>query len=591
MTENNRRLSNKLIEYFGQNIKLTFIYESVFERKVLIVTKEDKVYKFDTHMSALLALGNDNSIIETAIVEELCHKDIVDFAIGWSHVIARTNKGQIYYWFDGCSQIGVGKRNQNNTKPELYKYLSAKYIIDICCGHDFSLALTKSGEVYEWTHKSLDQLSCESNNESQLRPFKVNGFGGENVVSISCGYEHWLALTESGRVFIWENFTNKIFELINKLHKSCPKLLKLGEVVIQKISCGSFHSLLLSTEGDIYAFGSNKFGQLGIPYEKEVKIPIKLNIENKFKDIASYSSCYISAALSVNDIYYVWGYCDDEVITEPKETHFTSFNDIFANFNQITQKPIEGIFNFKDNFMHNGRYETRFRNKVEIGSGTFGTVFKAHDLWKDESFAIKQIKLKNNNESEILKELEIFSIIGELNDKYVVRYYDAWIENNCSVSNGLIEQENSLSLYIEMELCFMTLKDFFNELQVLKENEILSLFAFHIACQIFIEILESLNYLHKQKPPIIHKDLKPTNIMLKKGVHNFVRITDFGLVSIHKFAQQSSHSEKNDRYIAPEVFYNKTYDTRADIYSLGVVLQEFFDIDINRYSTLPFIFI
>ncbi len=81
-----------------------------------------------------------------------------------------------------------------------------------------------------------------------------------------------------------------------------------------------FHGLLLSNEGDIYAFGRNNCGQLGNKFFQKQSIPTKIIARNKFIDIASHYDCEISAALSVEGIYYVWGLCGQDFITGPKET-------------------------------------------------------------------------------------------------------------------------------------------------------------------------------------------------------------------------------------------------------------------------------
>jgi serine/threonine protein kinase len=67
----------------------------------------------------------------------------------------------------------------------------------------------------------------------------------------------------------------------------------------------------------------------------------------------------------------------------------------------------------------------------------------------------------------------------------------------------------------------------------------------------------------------------------------FVKIADFGLATIHEFDGQSHTKYKETvRYAAPEVLSSKKHDTKADIYSLGVILQELFNIDINEYLKL-----
>jgi alpha-tubulin suppressor-like RCC1 family protein len=145
-----------------------------------------------------------------------------------------------------------------------------------------------------------------------------------------------MALTESGRVFSWGNNSNGQLGLNNTENiVNKPSIVLLSnEISIQKISCGQYHSLLLSRDGHIYWFGWNGF-------EKRIT-PKKITNENKFIEIESHYYHSISIALSVNGIYYVCGECgENEKIKEPKETEFKSFNDIFNHYFGITYKTTE----------------------------------------------------------------------------------------------------------------------------------------------------------------------------------------------------------------------------------------------------------
>jgi serine/threonine protein kinase len=109
-----------------------------------------------------------------------------------------------------------------------------------------------------------------------------------------------------------------------------------------------------------------------------------------------------------------------------------------------------------------------------------------------------------------------------------------------------------------MELCCKTLINIIKQLNIelnQKQFEVLTPIGYYIASELFVEILESVNYLQIQKPPIIHRDLKPKNIVLTQGLNDrFVKIGDFGLAKIHEFEEQS-HTERTGtlKYMAPEV--------------------------------------
>jgi alpha-tubulin suppressor-like RCC1 family protein len=188
-----------------------------------------------------------------------------------------------------------------------------------------------------------------------------------------------MALTECGHVYSWGlNYCGQL-GIGNKVNSNEPKFVAVVEnksnVIIKKISCGLEHSLLLSSDGDIYAFGEKNCEQSVTEDKKFQTIPIKINDltdiqtkkektessqtksfrENKFIDIATHSHNRISIALSVNGIYYVWG---DSEFPEPRETDFKSFDEVFAKKYGITTKAIH--IQSDNNFIPNDKYMNKF---------------------------------------------------------------------------------------------------------------------------------------------------------------------------------------------------------------------------------------
>jgi serine/threonine protein kinase len=141
-------------------------------------------------------------------------------------------------------------------------------------------------------------------------------------------------------------------------------------------------------------------------------------------------------------------------------------------------------------------------------------------------------------------------------------------------------------LHIQMDLCSMTLRDAMDkvhkELNV-KPKELLNPIGCYIVSELVIEILQSIQFLHKQNPAIIHRDLKPHKILVTNGANGrYIKIGDFGLATTHTGEQSHTQLDSSLKYMAPEILNSRKYDTKSDIYSLGVITQEMFNIDINK---------
>jgi alpha-tubulin suppressor-like RCC1 family protein len=605
MSEKILVLLNGLEQQFLNKIKFLYIFDS----NKFIVTEDDKVFATGSNSKGVLGFGHNNEVNEFTINEELSHKQIIDFTKSISHVIARTINGKVYCW--GSNESGVlgnGKNDYKIYKPGLIEYLNDKNIIDICCGGCHSLVLTKSGEVYAWGCNDLGQIGNGSYgfDTFQLIPIKLNGFDEEKVVMISCGKKHSMALTESGRVFSWGN--NSWGQLgLEKTSEVPSNVLINKSIPIKKISCGQLHSLMLTNDGDIYWFGKNG-------NDKQITRE-KLYINSiKFKDIASHYNYNFSIALSTAEsaattaesaattaesaatiaesaattVYYICGH--ENIPNNLVKTEFKSFNDIFSHYSEI---PKQKVINYKLDELKIEKYHMNFLETCFISSGGFGVVCKSKDKKSQEFFAIKKVPLRVNQMETVRKE----SIIANLNDKYVVQCYDVWIEENYLLNDinkdrirlleipdsslsghKVFDPNNTLLLHIQMELGFKTLKDIIiSEIK----NHLTDPLIHYIASELFIEVLECVQYLHEQR--YMHRDLKPSNVLITYGINGrFIKLCDFGLSVKHEINGKShTQGTGSDRYRAPEVNKGRSYDFSADIYSLGVITDELFDIDIK----------
>jgi RCC1 and BTB domain-containing protein len=101
-----------------------------------------------------------------------------------------------------------------------------------------------------------------------------------------------MTLTECGHVYSWGWNNCGQLGIGNTVNSNEPKFVAVIDenkcnVFVEKISCGSEHSLLLSSDGNIHAFGRNKYGELGNQKEENELSPHRIRIETKFIDIVT----------------------------------------------------------------------------------------------------------------------------------------------------------------------------------------------------------------------------------------------------------------------------------------------------------------
>ncbi|XVF25574.1 hypothetical protein REPUB_Repub13aG0223600 [Reevesia pubescens] len=95
------------------------------------------------------------------------------------------------------------------------------------------------------------------------------------------------------------------------------------------------------------------------------------------------------------------------------------------------------------------------------------------------------------------------------------------------------------------------------------------------ALRFALDIARGMNYLHENKPaPIIHRDLEPSNILRDDSGH--LKVADFGVSKLLTVKEDKPLTclETSYRYVAPEVFKNGDYDTKVDVFSFALILQE-----------------
>lgn len=196
-------------------------------------------------------------------------------------------------------------------------------------------------------------------------------------------------------------------------------------------------------------------------------------------------------------------------------------------------------------------FDNRYRVERIVGIGGMAVVFKATDLLMRRTVAIKILKDEISADEQAVQRFKHeYQAVAMLAHQNIVEIHDASVRHNIK--------------YIVMEYVEgITLKNYMQHREVLNLREIISYTT---------QILRALDHAHKKG--IVHRDIKPQNIMLlKNGV---IKVMDFGIAKIPN-AETVTMTDKaigTVYYISPEQVSGSPTDARSDLYALGVMMYE-----------------
>ena len=196
-------------------------------------------------------------------------------------------------------------------------------------------------------------------------------------------------------------------------------------------------------------------------------------------------------------------------------------------------------------------FDNRYRIEKIIGVGGMAVVFEAVDLLQKRAVAVKMLKEEFSGDTQAVKRfINESKAVSMLSHPNIVRIYDVSVKGN-------------LKFIVMERIRGITLKSYMDQKGALSSKEVIAFSE---------QILRALEHAHSKG--IIHRDIKPQNIMLLKN--GTLKVTDFGIAKLPN-AETVTMTDKaigTVYYISPEQASGKKTDQRSDLYSLGILMYE-----------------
>ncbi len=271
------------------------------------LTTDGTLYMWGRNYYGQLGLGNNinKNTPQKVQVDGVTEWKMI--STGYSHTAAITADGKLYMWgTNNYGQLGFGVRNNNLYAPaqisttEQWQSVSAKSL--------HTLAITADGKLYAWGANGNGQLGL-GHTAIQSIPALVNVEGVNNWKSVTTGHGHTVAITTDGKLYVWG--ANESGQLGFGVHSeialyTTPTQISATEQW-QSVSTKFSHTVAITTDGKLYVWGDNSYGQLGFGHTAIQNIPLSVNVEGVSAWKTASAGYSHTMAITTDGKLYAWG--------------------------------------------------------------------------------------------------------------------------------------------------------------------------------------------------------------------------------------------------------------------------------------------
>jgi alpha-tubulin suppressor-like RCC1 family protein len=232
----------------------------------------------------------------------------VGLAAGGYHSLAVRDDGSVWAWgLNSSRQLGFYDFNAYVARPTLVPGVTN--VSSVAAGKDHSLALRSDGQVLTWGNHASGQLGLGNLAGGLTRVTNPTLIAGlTSIASITAGSAHSLALDQGGRTWAWgSDFYAQAGALPTEAGAGkqvrAPRIVN-GLPLFSAVAGGGFHSLGLTADGKVLAWGNNTYGQLARPVAESLAPSVIAGLPKVTKIAAGH---HHSVALAEDGSVWAWG--------------------------------------------------------------------------------------------------------------------------------------------------------------------------------------------------------------------------------------------------------------------------------------------
>jgi len=226
-----------------------------------------------------------------------------------SFSLSRNDNGlAVFSWGRGeDGQLGIGDTSDQD-EPTYVDALRGVGVRQIACGSGHTVVLTMEGEVYTWGRGDDGRLGHGDNGWKYV-PRITQSLLGQIIVHVTCGSYHTAAVASNGDLFTWGGgMYGKLGHGDESGHSTPKRVESLVGLCVQAIACGSRHTAALTSSGALYTWGDKENGVAGHGDTEGHQYTPKLIERLAGKKVVQLSACgFHTGCLTDNCEVYTWG--------------------------------------------------------------------------------------------------------------------------------------------------------------------------------------------------------------------------------------------------------------------------------------------